>query len=524
MTKTKGSHPSKGSSSRPGAKASPVAPRPVKTSAKTSAGSKAGQVRPTGASKVGKSIAKDPSFAAGSKVRSTFSRPVQTVGGRPVSLLGVFAILAIIAIIVVVLVLALSKGRSAPTADAPATPTATVLEEAYAAGAGGGAETSNDNTTRSDSDMPQDPKARDGMYNAPPAMTIDRSKVYLATFETAKGNIVIELYADKAPNTVNNFVFLARAGFYDGTTFHRVISGFMAQGGDPTGTGRGGPGYRFADEFSADLKHDGPGVLSMANSGANTNGSQFFITLAATPWLDGKHTVFGKVVEGMDVLNSISLRDPSSATTPGDLIKTIQIDEASASRLPEPTAEALVQPGEIEMPEDPRLRNNLYPARPAMVIDQAKDYTATIKTAKGDIVIELFDDDVPNTVNNFVFLAREGFYDKTTFHRVIADFMAQAGDPTGTGMGGPGYQFADEFVSTLKHDGPGVLSMANAGANTNGSQFFITFTATPWLDGAHTVFGKVTEGLDVLAKISLRDPSTATTPGELIDTVVISEK
>ncbi len=524
MTKTKGSHPSKGSSSRPGAKASPVAPRPVKTSAKTSAGSKAGRARPTGASKVGVSTAKDSSFAAGSKVRSTFSRPVQTVGGRPVTLLGLLVILAIIAIIVVVLVLALGGGRRAPAADAAATPTATVLEEAYAAGAGGGAETSNDNTTRSDADMPQDPKARDGMYTAPPAMTIDPSKVYLATLETEKGDIVIELYADKVPNTVNNFVFLARQGFYDGTTFHRVISGFMAQAGDPTGTGRGGPGYRFADEFSADLKHDGPGVLSMANSGANTNGSQFFITLAATPWLDGKHAVFGRVVEGMDVLNSISLRDPASATTPGDLIKTIRIDEASVSRLSEPTPEALVQPGEVEMPEDPRLRNNLYPARPAMVIDQAKDYTATIKTAKGDIVIELFDDDVPNTVNNFVFLAREGFYDNTTFHRVIADFMAQGGDPTGTGMGGPGYQFADEFVSALKHDGPGVLSMANAGANTNGSQFFITFAATPWLDGAHTVFGKVTEGLDVLAKISLRDPATATTPGEMIETIVISEQ
>ncbi len=224
MTKTKGSHPSKGSSSRPGAKASPVAPRPVKTSAKTSAGSKAGRARPTGASKVGVSTAKDSSFAAGSKVRSTFSRPVQTVGGRPVTLLGLLVILAIIAIIVVVLVLALGGGRRAPAADAAATPTATVLEEAYAAGAGGGAETSNENTTRSDADMPQDPKARDGMYTAPPAMTIDPSKVYLATLETEKGDIVIELYADKVPNTVNNFVFLARQGFYDGTTFHRICS------------------------------------------------------------------------------------------------------------------------------------------------------------------------------------------------------------------------------------------------------------------------------------------------------------
>ncbi len=175
--------------------------------------------------------------------------------------------------------------------------------------------------------MPQEPAARNGMYATPPPLTIDPQKQYIATIETEKGNIVVQLYADKVPTTVNNFVFLAREGFYDNTTFHRVIEGFMAQGGDPTGTGMGGPGYKFADEFDASLKHDGPGVLSMANAGANTNGSQFFITFAATPWLDGKHTVFGKVIEGMDVLFSISPRDPQTATTPGDLIKTIRITE-----------------------------------------------------------------------------------------------------------------------------------------------------------------------------------------------------
>ncbi len=175
--------------------------------------------------------------------------------------------------------------------------------------------------------MPQDPVARNGMYTTPPPMTIDPAKTYIATIETEKGNIVAELYASKVPNTVNNFVFLAREGFYDNTTFHRVIEGFMAQAGDPTGTGMGGPGYSFADEFDDTLKHDGPGVLSMANAGANTNGSQFFITFAATPWLDGKHTVFGKVIEGMDVLFAIRPRDPDTATTPGDLIKTIRITE-----------------------------------------------------------------------------------------------------------------------------------------------------------------------------------------------------
>jgi len=175
--------------------------------------------------------------------------------------------------------------------------------------------------------MPKNPADRNNMYTAPPAMVIDPAKQYIATIEAEKGNIVIELYADKAPNTVNNFVFLAREGFYDNTTFHRVIKDFMAQGGDPTGTGRGGPGYRFADEFDTTLRHDGPGVLSMANAGANTNGSQFFITFAATPWLDGKHAVFGKVIKGLDVLQKISIRDPQTATTPGDLIKTIRIEE-----------------------------------------------------------------------------------------------------------------------------------------------------------------------------------------------------
>jgi cyclophilin family peptidyl-prolyl cis-trans isomerase len=361
------------------------------------------------------------------------------------------------------------------------------------------------------------------MYSSPPSTVIDPDKIYLATLETSKGDIVVELFADKAPITVNNFVFLAREGFYDGTMFHRVIEGFMAQGGDPTGTGRGGPGYRFADEFHPELTHDGPGVLSMANAGANTNGSQFFITFAATPWLDGAHTVFGKVVDGMDVLMSLSPRDPQTAAEPGDLITTVRIEEASQSRLPTPTPEVLVEPGTIPMPSDPVARNGMYPSRPAMVIDPSKEYVATIQTEHGDIVIELYADRVPNTVNNFVFLAREGYYDNTTFHRVIEDFMAQGGDPTGTGAGGPGYAFADEFDRELTHDGPGVLSMANAGANTNGSQFFITFAATPWLDGAHAVFGKVTEGLDVLDQISLRDPQTASGPGDLIETIEIEE-
>ena len=138
-------------------------------------------------------------------------------------------------------------------------------------------------------------------------MTIDKDKKYTATLETSKGSMKIELYAKDAPNTVNNFVFLARDGFYDGTVFHRVIAGFMAQGGDPTGTGRGGPGYRFGDEFST--RTHVTGTLSMANAGPNTNGSQFFICFAPQPHLNGHHTVFGQLVQGTDVLNKIAQGD-----------------------------------------------------------------------------------------------------------------------------------------------------------------------------------------------------------------------
>lgn len=140
----------------------------------------------------------------------------------------------------------------------------------------------------------------------------------VATITTKKGTIRIQLHDDKTPNTVANFEKLATQGFYDGLKFHRVIPNFMIQGGCPEGTGTGGPGYTFADEFHPSLKHDGPGVLSMANAGPNTNGSQFFITHVATPWLDGKHSVFGHVLEGQDVVNAIRAGDVMDKVTVAD--------------------------------------------------------------------------------------------------------------------------------------------------------------------------------------------------------------
>jgi cyclophilin family peptidyl-prolyl cis-trans isomerase len=164
-------------------------------------------------------------------------------------------------------------------------------------------------------------------WSTPPAMIINPEMDYKAILHTEKGDIKIDLFEDKVPNTVNNFVFLSKEGFYDGTFFHRVIMNFMVQGGDPTGTGSGGPGYRFTDEFDEELKHNKPGIISMANAGPNTNGSQFFITHVPTPWLDGKHSVFGEVVDGMDVVFSIPARDPSEVKAPAVTIESVEILE-----------------------------------------------------------------------------------------------------------------------------------------------------------------------------------------------------
>ena len=155
-------------------------------------------------------------------------------------------------------------------------------------------------------------------WSRPPEMTIDAKKQYRATIQTDRGDIELELAPQYAPKTVNNFVFLASQGYYDGVSFHRVISNFMIQGGDPTGTGRGGPGYKFADETTGNpLKHE-TGVISMANAGPNTNGSQFFITHSPQPHLNGKHTVFGKVVKGQDVVDAVRQ---------GDVMTTVEIQE-----------------------------------------------------------------------------------------------------------------------------------------------------------------------------------------------------
>jgi cyclophilin family peptidyl-prolyl cis-trans isomerase len=166
-------------------------------------------------------------------------------------------------------------------------------------------------------------------YDEAPPMALEDGKTYRARVAMESGDeFLIELNQEAAPLAVNSFIFLANEGWYDGVTFHRVLPGFMAQTGDPTGTGMGGPGYEFVNEVDAGLSHDGPGVVAMANSGPDTNGSQFYITLAPATHLDGGYTIFGEVIEGMDVVEGIAPRDPSidPQAPPGDLIKSVTIE------------------------------------------------------------------------------------------------------------------------------------------------------------------------------------------------------
>ena len=173
------------------------------------------------------------------------------------------------------------------------------------------------------------PTAKVMQWAAEPEMAIDPARQYLATIDTVKGKIVVELLPQAAPRAVNSFVFLARQGYFDGVTFHRVIPGFVAQGGDPTGTGMGGPGYEFANEVTPDLTFSEPGLLAMANAGPDTNGSQFFITYDALPHLNGGYTIFGRVVSGLEVALALTPRDPQQDPNapPGDVINTITIEE-----------------------------------------------------------------------------------------------------------------------------------------------------------------------------------------------------
>lgn len=341
----------------------------------------------------------------------------------------------------------------------------------------------------------------------PAKATFDASKDYYWNLETNKGKIRVRFLPDVAPMHVTSTIYLTELGFYDDIKFHRVIPGFMAQGGCPQGRGTGGPGYQYPSEFSPSVKHSKGGLLSMANRGPGTDGSQFFLTFKATPWLDGKHTIFGEIDQGMDTLKKLEAKGTrgGATTEPLSIVKaTITTGRATPATLE--NFKKLLAERKVDT-KKANWKTSLE-APPRFGYDGKSEWSWKMKTNKGEMTIKLLSETAPQHVTSTVYLTLLGFYDDLTFHRVIPGFMAQGGCPTGTGRSGPGYQYAGEFDPKVKHDRPGLLSMANAGPGTDGSQFFLTFVKTPWLDGKHTIFGEVVEGKGVLKLLE-----AAGTPG-----------
>jgi len=322
------------------------------------------------------------------------------------------------------------------------------------------------------------------------------------------GKMSLELYHDIAPATVENFVKLACEGFYDGTIFHRVIKDFMIQGGDDNGDGIGGSNETIYGEFSSNgfnntLKHE-RGVISMARTTAlNSASSQFFIVHKDYPSLNGQYAAFGKVTEGIEVVDKVA----AIAT------------DANNKPLQDVVLEYVIVTGTYDR-EGPDAAKN-------KTLDELCQKTIDVELAVknyGTINLELYPDLAPITVENFVSLAKEGFYDGLIFHRVIEDFMIQSGDPEGTGMGGSGKNIKGEFslngvYNPLPHE-RGVISMARGSYSMDSasSQFFIVHKDTTSIDGQYAAFGKVTSGIEIVDKIAAVETNGSDKP--LTDVVI----
>ncbi len=279
--------------------------------------------------------------------------------------------------------------------------------------------------------MPAELAQREGFFESPPPHVLVEDRFYYAVIRTGGGDIVVQLFADRTPVTVNNFVYLALTGYYDGTIFHRVLEDFMAQGGDPTGRGTGGPGYRFQDEFVGNLMFDRPYLLAMANAGPATNGSQFFITFVPTLHLNQRHTIFGEVISGQVVVDGLTRRDPQ-AGGPADMVETIEVYESADSLLPAPAPTPVPtstpEPTPVPTPyapsqvmeEDARPlaalepveRKSLFNMPPDLVLERGQPYGVTLESNYGSIILELFPENAFEAVNNFAVLADIGFFDR----------------------------------------------------------------------------------------------------------------
>lgn len=312
-----------------------------------------------------------------------------------------------------------------------------------------------------DVSMPREPSSRDGHFNSDPPPILEEGSTYYAVIRAQSGEIIVQLYADRTPVTVNNFVYLSLTGFYDGTIFHRVLDNFMAQAGDPTGTGRGGPGYKFQDEFVGNLLFDKPYLLAMANSGPATNGSQFFITFVATTHLNQRHTIFGEVISGHAAVDGITRRDPQ-AGGPGDVIETIDIYKSSQSILaaPDPTPVPTPAPTPTPIPTPfaphevleegarpladlaPEERKNLFNTPPEPILEPGNSYGVTLESNYGAITLELFSETAFDAVNNLAVLAEAGFFDEVPIIYSAQSHSIILGVLDGTREGMVGYTLA----------------------------------------------------------------------------------
>ena len=362
----------------------------------------------------------------------------------------------------------------------------------------------NNNTQSIDADSPVP------QWDEAPAMTIDTSKIYLATIQTELGDIQFEMFTGKAPVTVNNFVFLAEAGFYTNSYFHRVLPDFIAQAGKSTGGVYPGPGYSIAKESPAGLSFDEPGYVAMTRPNIfNNNASQFFISLSRSTWSDGKYTIFGKVLEGLDVVRALPARETENEPGNGVLIKSIKISESETSLLP-PKSEFKPNP---PVPAEGRplaelafdKRDFLYNQKPVMVIDPARNYTARIETTVGVIDVTLRPDAAPESVNNFYILANLGFYDNMPFSTVIASAYAVAGSPKGQLYSDIGYAVPAEPSSKLEfgRGKMGYVTYPSMDGSSSGSIFYLSQTDKKEPPNRYvTVFGEISEaGMEVLANI-----------------------
>jgi peptidyl-prolyl cis-trans isomerase B (cyclophilin B) len=363
------------------------------------------------------------------------------------------------------------------------------------------------------------PAERADRFSAPAATYVEPDTTYTATIVTDKGNIVAELYPD-TPESLNNFVTLALNGYYDGLTYHRVEPGFVIQGGDPVGDGSGGPGYTIPGEFA----HKHPrGALAWARTGDEVNperrssGSQFYVTLDETPFLDGAYSVFGQVIEGMEVADQIA---------PGDKIQRIDITEGGASRLPtpEPTAEPKAP---VSMDGRPLAavavaeREGYYNRPPETTLDTTRSYQATIKTTKGDIVIDLNDDKAAASVGNLKLLADLGYFDGMPVSYVEPATYALFGSPAARPDSDVGYLIPLEADALASQIITGTVAMypvpdqAAGDLKASGSQFFISLTELPSEGQALNVVGTVSKGLDIVAQLMT---------GDAIESITVTSK